>query len=102
MPETPELPGLKLRNCHCAEHARWVAQGPCATAIPAAPASLGGRIVYDPSAPDGRRRATSPGMIVASGQPMIYSAWMVLWIWLEIAAGLALLAAGIALAVAGG
>lgn len=60
------------------------------------------QIVYDPSAPDGRRRSTSTGLFLSSIEPLIYSVWMVQWLWLEIAVGLAFLAGGIAFAVAGG
>jgi hypothetical protein len=60
------------------------------------------RIIYDPSAPDGRRRLTRMGLTAVSSGPVIYSVWMVFWFWLEIAAGLAFLAGCIALAVAGG
>ncbi len=60
------------------------------------------RIVYDPSAPDGRRRSTSTGLFLFSSEPVIYSAWMVFWVWLEIVAGLAFLAGCIAFLVAGG
>lgn len=61
------------------------------------------RIVYDPSAPDRRRRLTHMGLISVSREPVIYSVWMVVWFWLEIAVGLALLAAGcIVLTVTGG
>ena len=60
------------------------------------------RILYDPSAPDGRRRSTSTGLTLVSGEPMIYSVWMVLMCWLEITAGLAFIVGGVALTVAGG
>ena len=60
------------------------------------------RIVYDPRAPDGRRRLTRVGLTSVSSEPVIYSVWMVLWFLLQIAAGLALLAGCIAIAVAGG
>lgn len=60
------------------------------------------RIVYDPGAPDGRRRLTRRGLASVSSEPVIYSVWMVLWLGLEIAAGLALLAGCIAIAAAGG
>ena len=59
------------------------------------------RILYDPSAPDGRRRSTSTGLTLVSSEPMIYSIWMVLWFWLEVATGFAFIAGGVALTVAG-
>jgi len=59
------------------------------------------RILYDPSAPDGRRRSTRMGLTVVASEPMIYSIWAMLWLWLEIAVGVAFIAGGIALAVAG-
>ncbi len=59
------------------------------------------RILYDPSAPDGRRRSTSTGLTLVSSEPMIYSIWMVLWFWLEVVTGFAFIAGGVALTVAG-
>lgn len=60
------------------------------------------QIVYDPSAPEGRRRWTRSGLISATSEPLIYSIWMVAWFWLEIAVGLALLAGSIFLTFARG
>jgi hypothetical protein len=58
------------------------------------------RIVYDPSAlPDGRSRSRM-GVTSVVGEPTIYSLWVVLWLWLMIAAGLAAFAACIAVAIA--
>jgi hypothetical protein len=57
------------------------------------------RIVYDPSTlPDGRKRSASGGLTLASRPPMIYSAWLLTWLWLLTAGGLAVLALCIALA----
>jgi hypothetical protein len=56
------------------------------------------RIVYDPSAlPDGRAHLTSEGRTFVSRPPMICSAWMLLWLWLMTAVGLAFLAGCIVL-----
>jgi hypothetical protein len=57
------------------------------------------RIVYDPSTlPEGRTRSTRSGFTLISGPPMIYSVWLLLWLWLMTACGLALLALSIAFA----
>jgi hypothetical protein len=57
------------------------------------------QIVYDPSTlPDGRARLTSKRLGIESRPPMIYSVWMLLFLWLMTAAGLASLAGCIALA----
>ena len=59
------------------------------------------RIVYDPAAlPDGRTRVRM-GLHFVSSAPMIYSVWVLIWLWLMAAAGLAFLA-GCILAVASG
>jgi hypothetical protein len=51
------------------------------------------RIVYDPVAlPDGRSRSTNRGLTLVSNAPMIYSVWLLLWLWMLTAAGLASLA----------
>jgi len=56
------------------------------------------RIVYDPIAlPDGRSRSTSMGLTFVSDAPMIYSVWLLLWLWMLVSAGLASLAGCIAL-----
>jgi len=59
------------------------------------------RIVYDPSAPEGRRRSPNSGVILTSSEPTIYSAGLVLWLSLMTAFGLALVVVSIAVAVAG-
>lgn len=57
------------------------------------------RIVYDPSTlPEGREGPARSGFTVVSHPPMIYSAWLLAWVWLLTAAGLALLALCIAVA----
>jgi hypothetical protein len=59
------------------------------------------RIVYYPIAlPDGRRRSTSTGLTSVSKAPMIYSVWLLLWLWTLTAAGLASLAGCIAIVAA--
>ena len=60
------------------------------------------RIVYDPSAPDGRGPSTRTGLPFVSKEPMIYSVRLVLWCWLMTAAGLVMLAGCIVIPVAGG
>jgi len=59
------------------------------------------RIVYDPSTlPHGRSRSTSTGLTLVSNAPMIYSVWLLLWLWMLTAAGLASLAGCIAIVAA--
>jgi Protein of unknown function (DUF3592) len=60
------------------------------------------RIVYDPSAPDGRRRGTGSGLVVESKPPVIYSVWLLLWFWIVAAFGLALLTLCIAVLAGAG
>jgi hypothetical protein len=56
------------------------------------------RIVYDPDTlPDGRGRSASGGLTFVSRPPMIYSAWLLCWLWLLTAAGLAALVLCIAI-----
>jgi Protein of unknown function (DUF3592) len=60
------------------------------------------RIVYDPNAlPDGRTRSTRMGLALVSSPPMIYFVWLLLWLWVLTAVGLALLAGCIAIVVSG-
>jgi len=57
------------------------------------------RIVYDPNAlPDGRTRSTRMGLALVTSAPMIYSVWLLLWLWVLTAAGLAMLAGSVAIA----
>ena len=57
------------------------------------------RIVYDPSTlPDGRKRSAIGAFTLVSRAPMIYSAWLLTWLWLLTAAGLACLVLCIGLA----
>ena len=59
------------------------------------------RIVYDPSAlPDGRTRSARTSLTLMSGEPMIYSVWLLLWLWLMTAAGFAALAGCIVITLA--
>jgi hypothetical protein len=51
------------------------------------------RIVYDPSTlPDGRTRSTRGGLTLTTRPPVIYTVWLLLWLWLLTASGLAFLA----------
>jgi hypothetical protein len=59
------------------------------------------RIVYDPDAPEGRRRVTSMTESV-SGEPMIYSVQLLLLWWLGVAVGLVAFVVCIGVAVASG
>jgi hypothetical protein len=55
------------------------------------------RIVYDPDTlPDGRRTSAG-GLAFVSRPPMIYSAWLLCWLWLLTATGLAALILAIAI-----
>lgn len=54
------------------------------------------RVLYDPGAPAGQAVAASMGLF---RDPMIYSGWVIAWLWLVTAAGIATLAGGIAFAV---
>jgi hypothetical protein len=56
------------------------------------------RIIYHPDAPAGQTQsAASMGL---TRDPMIYSVWVIAWLWVVTVAGLASLAGGIAFAVA--
>lgn len=60
------------------------------------------RIVYDPSQPDGRTRSTRTGLTLTSDGPVIYSVWLLLWLWLMTGAGLACFSGCIAITIATG